>query len=55
MELYLINLATCQAAQVTNDVAVHSDIAWSPKGDMLAFKSRDDNGNVERAFVLKGG
>jgi len=55
IDMYLVNLKTNQATQVVNDSSVHSDMTWSPKGDMLAFKSRDDNGNIEKAYVLKGG
>ncbi len=55
IDLYLVNLKTSQATQLNNDSASHGEMVWSPKGDMLAFKSRDDNGNIEKAFVLRDG
>lgn len=54
VDLYIANLKTNQVAQVTNDVAVHGELAWSPKGDMLAFKSREDSGNLEKAYLVRG-
>ncbi|MFN8499896.1 MAG: hypothetical protein U0641_18740, partial [Anaerolineae bacterium] len=54
LDLYLLDTQTGKTAQVTNDVLQEDTLAWSPKGDALFFKGRDDGNNQEKAFVLRG-
>lgn len=53
-DLFLARLPDGKAQPITNDASTHSELTWSPKGDMLAFKSRDENAGREKVFVLRG-
>ncbi len=53
-DLYVVDLKANNSAQVTNDGLIEDTPTWSPRGDMLLFKSRDDVTGQERAFVLRG-
>lgn len=53
-DLFVAKLPNGQAAPITNDLATHSELTWSPKGEMLAFKTRDENGGREQLYVLRG-
>ncbi len=54
VDLYVVDLKTNQITKVTNDGLLEDTPVWSPKGDALVFKSRDDVGNQEKGFVLRG-
>lgn len=53
-DLYVARVADGKVAPITNDAVTHSELTWSPKGDMLGFKSRDEAGGLERVYVLRG-
>ncbi len=53
-DLFVARLPDGKAVPITNDAATHGDFAWSPNGEMLAFKTRDENGGSERFYVLRG-
>ncbi|MFN8470777.1 MAG: hypothetical protein U0822_01040 [Anaerolineae bacterium] len=54
VDLYMLDLQTGKTTQVTNDVFQEDLLTWSPKGDALFFKGRDDPNGQEKAFVLRG-
>ena len=54
IDVYLFNLKSNQVTQVSNDTAIHSELTWSPKGDALAFRSRDESVQIEKLYILRG-
>ncbi|HEX9799352.1 MAG TPA: hypothetical protein VGC00_04180 [Thermoanaerobaculia bacterium] len=49
--LWALELAARRALQLTRDVAVGSELAWSPDGRMLAYPARDAAGRLFVAVV----